>query len=129
MVGGSWQEDLRGGMKAIAAMEKRLDRMEKLQREFAERLWAQIATTGSDLQALPDIPPGTSVRDYLRALKEVGGAEQAHQLWTTQRVLSTYGDPDEIAEREDYVEWIYRFPQEGEQFDFHFVNGLCVMAH
>jgi hypothetical protein len=126
---GDWLEELRSGMEAIAEIAKRLDRMEDLQRALADRLWNQIAAADRGAGLAPEVPIGTSVRDYLRALKEVDGVAEAHQLWTTQRVLGTYGQPDEIADREDYIEWIYHLPEEGEQFDFHFVNGLCVQAH
>ena len=34
-----------------------------------------------------------------------------------------------IEDQGGYIEWIYELPEKGEQFDFHLVNGLCVVAH
>jgi len=72
------------------------------------------------------------VRDFLQALKDSGFGEdvkRAHLFWDAERVRSTYGAPDEVADRGDYVEWIYRLREEGTQFDFHFAGGLVIEAH
>lgn len=104
----------------------RLERFEQTQRELLA-----LDRTGTGLLQ-PSVPQGMAVRDYLQALKDCGQGDEvkrAHLLWDMQRIRDTYGMPDEEADRGDYVEWIYRLPTEGTQFDFHFTGGLVVEAH
>lgn len=110
-----------------AELVRRLD----LILEAQQRLLAERATTAAP--ALPElvVPPGVPTRAFLQALKSRDDAEltNAHLFWPPDRVRDTYGTPDRVEDRGDYIEWIYLLGAEGEQFDFHFVNGLCVTAH
>ena len=104
----------------------RLDRFEEMQRQLI--LMDRLAPTN----LLPGVPPGMPVADYLQALKTSGQGEEikrAHLLWDMQRVRDAYGVPDDVQDRGDYIEWIYKLPTEGTQFDFHFAGGLVVEAH
>jgi hypothetical protein len=105
-----------------------LDALKQLQR--------QALTMNQGRQPVsPDwtIPQGVAIRDYLAALHERASGDdsvtQAHVFWTEAKIQATYGRPDRIEDRGGYIEWIYDLDDEGEQFDFHLVNGLCVMAH
>jgi hypothetical protein len=112
-----------------AALEEilaRLDRFETTQRE----LLALDRTPTATLELR--IPPGMAVRDFFQALKNCGEPDdvrRAHLLWDMQRVRDTYGAPDEQQDFDDHLEWIYKLPTEGTQFDFHFIGGLVVEAH
>lgn len=138
-----------GSDKAHGSGDPALDRLDDLQRELDKlsRLVAhmgeaqrQIPARIEELMALaagavdrpllePGVPPGSTTREYFAALKQVGGdPAAAHRLWSSDRIHATYGAPDEIVEREAYIEWIYKL-SESTQFDFHFVNDLCVEAH
>ncbi|MFN0009350.1 MAG: hypothetical protein ACKVXR_15710 [Planctomycetota bacterium] len=111
------------------ALEEILARLERFERTQRELLSVDRIGTGL-LQ--PAVPPGMAVRDYLQALKNCGQEDEvkrAHVLWDMQRIRDTYGMPDEEADRGDYIEWIYKLPTEGTQFDFHFTGGLVVEAH
>ena len=107
----------------IAAIDRRLKSIEVTQQALL------ALSRANSRQFEPGVPPGTPVRDYLGALKQHDGAAEAHRMFSMQQVQELYGIPDEVQDRGDYIEWIYRLPEEGEQFDFHFVNGLCVQAH
>ena len=116
--------------RAVAhSLETILARLETL--EATQRMALSAGGVGLSKLTL-EIPSGMPVRDFLQALKNSGNDEdvkRAHLFWDTERVRSTYGTPDEVADRGDYVEWIYKLSEEGTQFDFHFVNGLAVEAH
>ena len=106
----------------------RLDRFEQTQREL---LAIDRTSTGPGMLQ-PAVPPGMAVRDYLQALKDCGQPDEvkrAHLLWDMRRIRDAYGVPDEEADRGDYIEWIYKLPTEGTQFDFHFTGGLVIEAH
>jgi len=112
-----------GAMVEILA---RLDRLEEMQRQ----LLAIDRSVPGRLEMA--VPTGMAVRDYLQALKHSDLSEdvkRAHLLWDMQRVRDAYGLPDDVQDRGDYIEWIYKLPEEGTQFDFHFAGGLVVEAH
>jgi hypothetical protein len=117
---------------SAAAIEARLLALENLVRGHMLIL-DKSATRGSVLR----VPQGEPDRAAILALQlerenEDGGEEKvtrAHRLWTFQQVLDRYGRPDEITPHEDYIEWIYYLPEHGDNFDFHFVDGMCVIAH
>jgi hypothetical protein len=112
-----------GALNEILA---RLERFEATQRELLA-----VERNGPGLLQ-PAVPQGMAVRDYLQALKNCGQGDEvkrAHLLWDMQRIRDAYGMPDEEADRGDYIEWIYKLPTEGTQFDFHFTGGLVVEAH
>lgn len=112
-----------------SALDEILARLEQFEATQRELLAVERIGTGL-LQ--PAVPQGMAVRDYLQALKNCGQGDEvkrAHLLWDMQRIRNTYGMPDEEADRGDYIEWIYRLPTEGTQFDFHFTGGLVVEAH
>jgi len=108
-------------------MLHRLNSLQQLQRQ---------ALSLSQAARIPEpdwaIPEGVAIRDYLSALHERAAEDDAvttaHTFWTEQKIASTYGLPDRVEDRGGYIEWIYVL-DEGQQFDFHLVNGLCVMAH
>jgi hypothetical protein len=108
-------------------IEQRLSSIETLQAQL-------IILQQANNRAVPmlGVPAGMEVRDYLRVLKEGedgGNVQQAHMLWDANKVRNEYGPPDEIEDHGDYIEWIYWISEDGDQFDFHFVNDLCVQAH
>ena len=112
-----------GALEQILA---RLDRFEEMQQHLL------VLDRLAPANVLPGVPPGMRVADYLQALKTSGQGEEikrAHLLWDMQRVRDAYGIPDDVQDRGDYIEWIYKLPTEGTQFDFHFAGGLVVEAH
>lgn len=80
-------------------------------------------------------PWDMDARTFLATLKTYGyggGFEHLtrnHLLWDGAALRQAYGEPDAINDQGDYEEWVYLLPEEGEQFDFHLVNGLVVEAH
>jgi hypothetical protein len=111
----------------LREIEQRLSSIETLQAQL-------IILQQTNNRAMPmlGVPAGMDVRDYMRVLKEGddgGSVQQAHMLWDANKVRNEYGPPDEIEDHGDYIEWIYWISEDGDQFDFHFVNDLCVQAH
>lgn len=117
------------GTDQLDAIFDRLSALETLQRQMAAR---GAPGGGPSLTgARTSVPAGVSTQEFLGALEELGSDEATRifRMWSTAEVRSAYGPPDEIKDQGSYIEWIYRLAEEGEQFDFHFVNGLCVQAH
>jgi hypothetical protein len=111
----------------LRAIERRLSSIETLQAQLII-----LQQTSNRAVPLLGVPAGMEVRDYMRVLKEGdadGNVQQAHMLWDANRVRNEYGPPDEIKDHGDYIEWVYWISEDGDQFDFHFVNDLCVQAH
>lgn len=117
----------------LAGVEERLERVEAQLMVLAALSRVESGAAGQEFPL--GVPWNLSTHDYLAALKshaDNGGEDQvtrAHLFWDPEQVRAMYGEPDEVAEHEDYVEWIYRLLDGESQFDFHFVNGLCVVAH
>lgn len=94
-----------------------------------------VSGQGEVQPGLPLPPPGMPIRTYLGAIKQfadqVGSdvVTRSHMLWDTGQVVAAYGQPDEVNDHESYVEWVYLLPEQDDQFDFHFVNGLVVLSH
>jgi hypothetical protein len=116
-------------LEAIADQIGEVQEIQLLIVELLQRVPEAVGLAAASTR-LPPIPLGTTVRSYMAALKS-GDFEtaSAHSLWGTERVIERYGRPDEIVNHGDYEEWIYWLDEENEQFDFHFINGLCVQAH
>ena len=122
-------------LERLEVLESIVDRLDELQAvellivDLLQRVPDAVGLAAAASQ-LPPIPADTSPRGYLAALKSGElDAAAAHSLWDTHRVTARYGSPDKVVTHDGYVEWIYWLAEEGEQFDFHFVSGLCVLAH
>ena len=120
-----------GPLGSAEAIEMRLAAIENLVKGRM-LIFDRTISRGSALR----LPPGEPDRAALMALQQQeeleNGSEQvvaAHRMWTYQQVLDRYGRPDEVSSHEDYLEWIYHIPETGDNFDFHFVDGMCVLAH
>ncbi len=82
-------------------------------------------------------PPNLTARQYLATLKSKNNTtvQQAHAGWSPAQVQNEYGMPDAILDRDSYIEWVYFIgdePSDGskrKQFDFHFTNDRCNVAH
>lgn len=129
-----WVSELRDQLELLWQIDQLSSQLDEVQEielyvvELLQRAISQSTPIGTPV-TLPEIPGELSIRSYLAALKESDlELAQLHSLWSTQDILQRYGNPDEVVDQGDYDEWIYRLGDE-EQFDFHFVNGLCVEAH
>ena len=116
--------------EVLAAVEQRLAALEELVRR-------RLVLVGSGAAASLVLPAGPADRASLIAMLD--GIEAGtltgddltlrHQLWGYQAVLDRYGPPDFVHDREDYVEFEYLLGEIEDNFDFHFVDGFCVLAH
>jgi len=131
IAGSSARVPVGGPLGSTESIEMRLAAIENLVKGRM-LIFDRTISRGSSLR----LPSGEPDRAALMALQQQeeleGGSDQvvqAHRMWTYQQVLDRYGRPDEVSSHEDYLEWIYHIPETGDNFDFHFVDGMCVLAH
>ena len=113
-------------------LEQRLAEMERLLEQYSG------AVGRAALSEPLEVPPGEPNRFLVGQLWDrvhgregdgVDGVVRQHRLWSYQRILDAYGQPDEVNDQGDYIEWVYELPTRDDNFDFHFVDGFCVLAH
>lgn len=107
-------------------IEERLNEITNLQHRMLAAF--QASRANESLR----IPPGITLIEWFKALKEVDSdiVRASHELMSMTQIQQQYGLPDKVIEHDDYIEWVYFLdPEEDTQFDFHFVGGLCTIAH
>jgi hypothetical protein len=113
----------------LEALERRLQSLEQLVR-------SRMIVVGGGTQSLR-LPLGEPDRfalgKLLTEVEEAGGSSDGvtarHRLWSYQAILDRYGAPDEVNVRDTHIEFEYTLPEQEDNFDFHFVDGFCVLAH
>jgi hypothetical protein len=119
------------GDVVLEALERRLQSLEALVRE---RMVMIGGSSGVQPLRLPlGEPDRFALRELLTEIEEAGGSSDVvtarHRLWSYQAVLDRYGVPDEVNVRDSHIEFEYVVPEHDDNFDFHFVDGFCVLAH
>jgi len=113
-----------------------LERLKSL--ETTRSTWASPQQFVYDAVATKlERPQDLTAREFLATLKSQNNdvVKRAHANWSPAQVQQEYGMPDAIMDRDSYIEWIYYIedePSDGskrKQFDFHFTNDRCDVAH
>jgi hypothetical protein len=122
-VGGS------GGDVLPGTLERRLRSLEEL---VQQRMVVMDGRGSWPLRVPVGEPDRSSLAALLSEIEEHGNSDQVtrrHQLMSYQAILDRYGPPDEVLVQDSHIEFEYAVPERDDNFDFHFVDGFCVVAH